>query len=642
MKFSHWFLCIILGGDINRALESPLVSVEEGGTVVLPCNSTAVTGCHLIQSPGWFMPAYVHGNASIRNAFAHNATHCSCELPPADAEAPVDVSFLQGNKTAPLPPAGRVQYTALWTTSLARRPYISTDDHAEVVVGIHQSVHNASISVRLLDGKLLLPWVSVSSGAATTIAFPLALLAPIVEEQVVVMLRRGAGQGGLPLILERRLFLSRVAPPPSTLGSFVQIDYTRKAILVNNVPLVGVGYYDTQSFGLANFSRQARAGINWGLRYLTYGNDTVPWHSDEFIRNYLDWSHSVNMYVLFDLHKEFHALVAEGNSTDLWSNVSSLVHKYRGHPALLGWYVCDDCMNQWLKRQIEKGTPTLDTLYRALKQLDPYHPVIGASDSAAVNAFTTENIFVPGPSLDVVMIENYVDGLEGNAYGGGVAAPGMDGSFNAWPLTWEPVVNCAGNWLVANRTDISDANKSLIMYSMSWLSAVLAKLPMQLHFRLFPFHRHRPIFEDMMLQVGRFANMTKQFQDFLLAPPSGMPEPWLSSEQLRQQCRQCAALWRRASSDFCALVVVVNTENRTATARFQLRGAEQWPTAASALLHREDGSGELRFQGGQLDVALAAFDTHVYTTECASASPHSNRVHVSSKGRMARVHLGEM
>ena len=74
--------------------------------------------------------------------------------------------------------------------------------------------------------------------------------------------------GPRTVVLNRRLFLSRVhTPPAGYTGSFVQVDYARKALLVNGKLLAGVGYYDSQSVGSSNFTRQAAAGLTWGMRY---------------------------------------------------------------------------------------------------------------------------------------------------------------------------------------------------------------------------------------------------------------------------------------------------------------------------------------------------------------------------------------
>ena len=47
---------------------------------------------------------------------------------------------------------------------------------------------------------------------------------------------------------------------------------------------------------------------------------------------------------------------------------------WKGHPGLLGWYVCDDCFGQYLMRQ-QRNTPntTLDQLYDTIKARDPHH-----------------------------------------------------------------------------------------------------------------------------------------------------------------------------------------------------------------------------------------------------------------------------
>merc|ERR1711920_297511 len=104
-------------------------------------------------------------------------------------------------------------------------------------------------------------------------------------------------------------------------------------------------------------------------------------------------------------------------------------------------YICDDCTTQYLmKHEANRSKPSVVQIYRALKNLDPYHPVIGADECANAYTFTTANARVPAPSLDIVMVENYVDSLSKNAHTGGTDAPGMDGSFGRWPLTWEPIV----------------------------------------------------------------------------------------------------------------------------------------------------------------------------------------------------------
>merc|ERR1719506_2485069 len=117
----------------------------------------------------------------------------------------------------------------------------------------------------------------------------------------------------------------------------------------------------------------------------------------------------------------------------------------------------------------------------------------------------------------------------------------------------------------------------------------------------------------MLLEVGRYANVLGHVQDAVLAPPSGIVEPWLSSSEVGG-CRQCARIWRRSGHGFCAVVVVVNTLEKPAAASFDLHGAELWQHSMQALLRRIDGDGKAQFMNGRLNVTLDALDTHVYVT----------------------------
>eukprot|EP00929_Paragymnodinium_shiwhaense_P065075 TRINITY_DN32666_c0_g2_i1.p1 TRINITY_DN32666_c0_g2~~TRINITY_DN32666_c0_g2_i1.p1 ORF type:complete len:245 (+),score=22.71 TRINITY_DN32666_c0_g2_i1:545-1279(+) len=229
--------------------------------------------------------------------------------------------------------------------------------------------------------------------------------------------------------------------------------------------------------------------------------------------------------------------------------------------------------------------------------------------------FTTGNARVKQPSLDVVMWENYVDSLNANGHMGGIQSPGMDGTFRGWPLTWEPMVNSPGTWLVAKRTDLITEEKARILYSLAWLSVVLANVRNQLFFRLFPVQSYTA--NKLLEQIGRYALVANGVRDFLEVQPSGVREPWLSSSDEHGRCTQCAAIWRKPGEGFCALVVVVNKKFETSSTTFTLEGAEHFPGASSATLQRVDGFGQAAFRQGRLEITQDAYDTHVYLTHCA-------------------------
>ena len=212
--------------------------------------------------------------------------------------------------------AGSVQYHALWTTSLSQRPYLWYVDHGELLVSTHGAMPanarvsmeaalpsaNARVSMeaalpstevgsadggqhaaadraeeRLLQGGriVLLDKVPLpgAPGSAMSIPFPMKKL-PTSLEQLPVTVTLEFDDDAAPhktISLTRQLFLSRVpAPAPDYPGSIVQVDYSRKSLLINGLSFgAGVGYYDSQSIGLRNFTRQADAGLSWGMRYLT-------------------------------------------------------------------------------------------------------------------------------------------------------------------------------------------------------------------------------------------------------------------------------------------------------------------------------------------------------------------------------------
>merc|ERR1719272_900361 len=128
-----------------------IISVQEGGSVLLSCNVSVTVGCVGGPGPagagasGYVMTAWVDGKGHSGKLAPYNGTHCRCTLPAADAEAPVDVSFLEAPVNV-FHVAGRVQYVSLWTPSLSKRPYLSSDKFAALVLGIHASVVDAFVS----------------------------------------------------------------------------------------------------------------------------------------------------------------------------------------------------------------------------------------------------------------------------------------------------------------------------------------------------------------------------------------------------------------------------------------------------------------------------------------------------------------
>lgn len=79
-----------------------------------------------------------------------------------------------------------------------------------------------------------------------------------------------------------------------------------------------------------------------------------------------------------------------------------------GHPALAGWYGCDDCCNKGINKDTERapGQPTqlygYATVRETLRRADPYHLVVGTVACGEVWLWTEAGA---GTGLDVAMLE---------------------------------------------------------------------------------------------------------------------------------------------------------------------------------------------------------------------------------------------
>jgi hypothetical protein len=325
--------------------------------------------------------------------------------------------------------------------------------------------------------------------------------------------------------------LARAPPVPA--GSSVlpvQVDHSIKSLLVDGRPHAGTGFYlswDAQPYGaFANITEYiekslAPGGLNHGMVYRLHA---LPAAEMLYV---LDRAHSVGFKVMLDMPTDLDDCGKPGppnmnagtrpkyptcfNDTESpgLASLMALVSLVRGHPALLGYYICDDCC------QSDVGAAYQAQGYNIIKQLDPYHAVVGASDCGDVwtffdNAVTCTNRNGTEPkfpwdvcpsvtadtslavipfgkqpttqlSLDYLLQENYAGGLASHA-GRGHWDPGApaedptavqkDGWFRA-PLPFEPLVNCPSS--------IHDT-RPISGYSQAWMSAVIADMFDQLIF----------------------------------------------------------------------------------------------------------------------------------------------------------------
>jgi len=136
------------------------------------------------------------------------------------------------------------------------------------------------------------------------------------------------------------------------------------ACLVDGRPFFPFGWFGVRAEALDEF---AAKGYNTVGAYLPTGGSL----SDEEIRVYLDKAQALGIKVICRPQPEAAMLRAESLITEREAAaIRALVRKWRGHPAVLAWYMCDEPEGkaQPLERRLEE--------YRIVDAEDPYHPAI--------------------------------------------------------------------------------------------------------------------------------------------------------------------------------------------------------------------------------------------------------------------------
>jgi hypothetical protein len=501
------------GGGATITSVSPATFAVEGGassssgyvTVVGSSFSTTAAGAAaavcMISSPhdkhsttfrfgGGGYPEATGLNITFA-ARVQNSTHLHC-TPPAVVVGGAGLLLVSMDNGSTFSNALPIRYQPLMDVAIGRRPYLSEAQGSLLLMpsprlyGLH-----LRIAAALPCANWSMGWEVEMANSSTVLTFPLETLPQSINNDLritvigipwraeqLVMWRRFIRQAASSRMDDPSSWIS--ANVPATTGSGAepsQVDHHIQALRVKGEPFVGQGWYVYGAFAWAqrNISmlfepvkRQAELGINM----------VMPYNLNDFNvtdqRLYLDWCHAAGVKVLYPMIYFTGALNKQNYGND-WASpewiaaVSANVSHVKDHPAILAWYICDDCC----PRNVNLGNTSLQAkLYSLIKMVDPYHVVSGAvqcsnlwmfsdvptwppaAPSVSAAAATRSGSCVPlrgtqpplQLSLDLILTENYAQTLEAHAGDATTAnGPSRDGAFRNG-MARAPLVNCPGLW----------------------------------------------------------------------------------------------------------------------------------------------------------------------------------------------------
>ena len=414
-----------LAPSVERAAPSRLFTNSTTRVYIVGSNllESGVARCSLADDGGgWELdgPAKVSVPATV-----HNTTHASCVPPKMRLGGLAQLTLALDGRHFSL--AVAVEYAPLLSASVARRPYTSEATGA-VLVRVDPSVSSPSVAAELLgaDGatRLLLAATAVprSSGASklsfalpstTTTAWGLPLRVSLLSAGTVV------AHTNTSLVL-----LGRSTPNQAV------IDLERRSVLCTD-SFIALGPANGHDDHYEPAPMVQSPALTWQLA--ARGFNVIVLDGTKDLNTTLaamDLLADVGIRVLFILREFADTNVA--NTTATWAHLTEVVTAVRDHPGLLGWYTWDDCCGQYTH-----GADTMAARYRALKFLDPFHPLVSPLISTRTEYMFARDADAFAPdgwdaAADLFMYESYVLPHVAET----MATPGV---ALRYPLDWQPL-----------------------------------------------------------------------------------------------------------------------------------------------------------------------------------------------------------
>lgn len=433
-----------------------------------------------------------------------------------------------------------VEYDYLIDVAVGRRPYLK-ESKGHLLLRSNASLvgHGGVTVVASLPSLASAPrrdyvlavWKNITLNGSNTLEFSLGSLPATVNTdlKVVVSARWLEADFNDSVVKWRRFMRAADCHATASCGAVpVQVDHARRGLLVGGETFFATGWftgtgdnywspndahawqrdYPTPWAGtMEMIQMQARLGDNI---MMAYGLDEL--NTTNKLR-FLDQCAQYGMKVMYPLGEPLaggaaaHFDNASMNTTSGWlfGNVSAV----RNHSAILGYYICDDCCGG------QSSVSEQAQLYNAIKQLDPFHIIVGAlqcwsafwqwSDVLSATGCPgsdspcrpqswdsyqpAKGAVIPvgeDPrlqlSLDVIMWEDYHQFDYPPLSDAPLGKEVRRGTY------WEPLINCYGlydrPYPGETEHETIHPNSPTATRTAMWLSVLLYDAPMQLTFVL--------------------------------------------------------------------------------------------------------------------------------------------------------------
>eukprot|EP01052_Picozoa_sp_SAG31_P010684 SAG31_NODE_592_length_13726_cov_7.188082_4_plen_460_part_00 len=428
----------------SLAASGGLVTVTSLSHSVLPVEGTltvTVHGTGFVQSPHGTVcrvsnlpGAAVSFDTHVVPATVLNSTALRCTPAPVHSDGLGTLTVSMDNRTFSQNASVPIQFYPLFSVAIGRRPYISETQGTVLIDPGGQSGSDWEREMLTLTGgscgfeasvgshRLFTQPAYRVSGSVLSIPFDLTKLPATLVDTLNVSI---ACKTGLRLNKYREF---QRYPPANGSVSVSQVDHSRAGLLVDGEPWIGLGwYYSTLDQGIYEpgyaadrkaIAELAKTGVTQLMIY-SFVDEVTGGEGPNITerRLILDQCQAVGVKVMVKMTALIDAVVGNNgnaptpkpgrNTSKDWAALSSTVAELKEHPAVLGWYLCDDCCES-----MEFNTVLMRQAYIDIKFLDPYHVTIGAIDCGDTWMYS-DGEMSPGAtdtgrlSLDVPMIENY-------------------------------------------------------------------------------------------------------------------------------------------------------------------------------------------------------------------------------------------